>query len=106
MNAERLYEITNLYRALEEEHGSGPALAIIGARFSDAVAEELRQSLEDAGEFSPPKTYADGWREALEAAAAELEMYGASPINPNIERGFARSFATTIRNLKEPTNEK
>ena len=58
-------ELTALYFALAEKEGGGPALAIIGARYGDELAEVLRQSLEDDGVFAPPKTYNDG----LEAAA-------------------------------------
>ena len=49
---------------------------------------------------SIPKTYANGWRECREAAAAELERYASSPGNPGIERDFARSFAAVIRKLE------
>ena len=65
--------------------------------------EVLKHLREIEGRPEPePKTFADGWRECRETAAAELEGYAAASENPRIERDFARSFAAAIRKLEPP----
>lgn len=57
--------LIEMYRNLEAKKGDGMALAIIGAQYGDDIAEELRQHLEDAGEFNPP-TQLDQVKEVVE----------------------------------------
>lgn len=99
-------QLVDLYFALAKKEGNGPALAIIGARYGDEVAESLRQSLEDAGEFGPPKTFNDGLEQAAlwhERQAESWEQHVLQGIVPSGESlaSHHRDDAAAIRAMKE-----